>query len=69
MSVPDVFGKEPVIAKIRYNHLGAEAYVERVGEDRTRVVFEEPQRAVTPGQSVVLYKNGVVLGGGTIIGA
>lgn len=69
MGISDVSGKESVMAKIRYNHQGAAAYVERVGEDRIHVVFEEPQRAVTPGQSVVLYKNGVVLGGGTIIGA
>lgn len=69
MGISDVSGKEPVIAKIRYNHLGAAAYVERVGEDRIHVVFEEPQRAVTPGQSVVFYREGVVLGGGTIIGA
>ena len=34
--------------------------------DRVRVCFAEPQRAVTPGQSVVFYENDIVLGGGII---
>jgi len=37
-----------------------------VGEDRLRVTFEEPQRAVTPGQAVVCYDGEVVVGGGVI---
>ncbi|HAE44711.1 MAG TPA: tRNA 2-thiouridine(34) synthase MnmA [Lachnospiraceae bacterium] len=67
MSVPDITGRESVTAKIRYNHGGAPAVVEKVAPDRVRIEFEEPQRAITPGQSVVLYRDGVVLGGGTII--
>ena len=67
MSEPDITGMEDVIAKIRYNHAGACAVAERVGEDRIRVEFTEPQRAVTPGQAVVLYRDGIVLGGGTIV--
>lgn len=67
MGVPDLEGRERVRAKIRYNHGGADACAERVGDDRIRVVFDEPQRAVTPGQSVVLYRDSSVLGGGTII--
>ena len=37
------------------------------GEDRIRLEFDEPQRAPTPGQAVVLYQGDVVLGGGTIV--
>lgn len=53
------------LAKIRYAHRPASCRVE-AGPDSLRVVFDEPQEAVTPGQSVVLYRDGVVLGGGTI---
>jgi tRNA-specific 2-thiouridylase len=52
-------------AKIRYAHRPASCRVE-AGPGSLRVAFDEPQEAVTPGQSVVLYRDGVVLGGGTI---
>lgn len=53
-------------AKIRYLHTAAPCNVERLGGARMRVTFDEPQRAVTPGQAVVLYDGDVVLGGGWI---
>ena len=68
MSVEDLTEKKRVWAKIRYNHRGAWCTVEKTGEDEVRCVFEEPQRAITPGQAVVLYDGEYVLGGGTIIG-
>lgn len=68
MSVEDLSGKRRVWAKIRYNHKGAWCTVEKTGEDEILCVFDEAQRAVTPGQAVVLYENEHVLGGGTIIG-
>lgn len=69
MSVEDIEKPVRVWAKIRYNHKGAWCTVEKTGEDEILCVFEQPQRAVTPGQAVVLYDNsGYVLGGGTIIG-
>jgi tRNA-specific 2-thiouridylase len=55
-------------AKIRYLHQDAPATVERIGENAVRVTFDEPQRAVTPGQAVVFYDGEVVLGGGWIVG-
>lgn len=55
-------------AKIRYNHKGAWCMVKETGKDEMLCIFEEPQRAITPGQSVVLYDDGYVVGGGTIIG-
>ncbi|MCQ2540554.1 MAG: tRNA 2-thiouridine(34) synthase MnmA [Acetatifactor sp.] len=54
------------IGKIRYGHKGSPCLVTRTGEDEIRCHFEEPVRAVTPGQAVVLYKDGYVAGGGTI---
>ncbi len=66
MSVPDLEGEMPVIAKIRYNHRGARAVVRKTGPDEAEVIFEEPVRAVTPGQAVVFYDGDYVAGGGTI---
>ena len=39
---------------------------EQIGEDTIRVTFDQPQRAITPGQSVVLYDGEYVVGGGII---
>jgi tRNA-specific 2-thiouridylase len=55
-----------VKAKIRYSAKEAEAKVIPLSEDRVKVVFEEPQRAITPGQAVVFYQDEVLVGGGTI---
>lgn len=68
MSVEDIYEDTPVVAKIRYNHQGAKAVVRKTGADEAEVVFEEPVRAVTPGQAVVFYDGDYVLGGGTILG-
>ena len=55
-----------VQAKARYRHSAQNATVEQIGEDRIRVTFDQPQRAITPGQAVVLYDGDIVVGGGTI---
>lgn len=68
MSVEDIKEPKRVWAKIRYNHKGAWCTVERTGEDEILCTFDEPVRAITPGQAVVLYDGEYVLGGGTIIG-
>jgi len=68
MSVEKLEQPLRVWAKIRYNHKGAWCMVEMTGEDEAVCTFEEPQRAVTPGQAVVFYDGDYVLGGGTIIG-
>ena len=57
-----------VQAKARYRQTAQPAVVEQVGEDRIRVTFDRPQRAITPGQAVVLYDGDMVVGGGTISG-
>lgn len=53
-------------AKVRYAHKGDECILEKIGEDRIRVTFKKPVRAVTPGQAVVFYDGKYVLGGGLI---
>lgn len=56
-----------VEAKIRYGSKPSKATVFVEGEDKLKVVFDDDQRAITPGQAVVFYEDDVVLGGGTII--
>ncbi len=55
-----------VKAKIRYKHKEAEALVTPFSPGKVAVEFEKPQRAATPGQSVVFYRRDEVLGGGII---
>ena len=55
-----------VQAKIRYSAKPADATVYNIGEDKIKIVFDEPQRAITKGQSVVMYDGDVVVGGGII---
>ena len=52
--------------KIRYKHNEAAARVENITNDSISVYFESPQRAITPGQSAVLYDGDRVIGGGII---
>lgn len=53
-------------AKVRYRHKEQPALAEALSDGRVRVIFDEPQRAITPGQSAVLYDGDTVLGGGVI---
>lgn len=66
MTVEDLTEPVHVFAKIRYNHKGAWCTVEKTGEDEIVCTFDEPIRAITPGQAVVLYDGEYVMGGGTI---
>ena len=60
--------REPmrVQAKIRHRHEPADAVVEKLANGDVQVRFDEPQRAVTPGQAVVFYDGDVVVGGAWI---
>ena len=60
--------REPlrVQVKIRHRHEAAPALVEKSGDDEVRVTFDEPQRAITPGQATVFYDGDLVVGGGWI---
>ena len=67
MSVEGLDGEARFLAKIRYNHAGAMCTVKMTGEDEAECIFDEPVRAVTPGQAVVFYDGDYVAGGGTIL--
>jgi len=62
------FTKKPMIikAKIRYKHKDAEACLTPLKTGGVQVEFKHPQRAITPGQAVVFYKDDTVIGGGII---
>jgi tRNA-specific 2-thiouridylase len=53
-------------AKIRYSAQEADCIVEPIENNKIKVSFEQPQRAITPGQSVVIYDGDYVVGGGII---
>jgi tRNA-specific 2-thiouridylase len=55
-----------VSVKIRHRHEPAPATIEKTGADEIVVTFDEPQRAVTPGQAAVFYDCDTVVGGGWI---
>ncbi|MFA5097693.1 MAG: tRNA 2-thiouridine(34) synthase MnmA [Candidatus Margulisiibacteriota bacterium] len=66
LSIPAPKDDLQVKAKIRYNSEETEAKVVPLPNNECRVVFKSPVKAITPGQSVVFYKNNVVLGGAII---
>lgn len=66
MSIPELQGERRVTAKIRYSHQGAPCIIRMTGEDEVECRFDEPVRAITPGQAVVFYDGDIVVGGGTI---
>lgn len=65
ISVDHIEGEMRVKAKVRYRHEEQWATVTQPEPDKIRVVFDEPQRAITCGQAVVLYDGDVVVGGAT----
>lgn len=68
MGMADLLRPREVVAKIRYAHGGERCVIERVAEDAIKCTFVKPVRAITPGQAVVFYEDGYVLGGGSIMG-
>lgn len=67
ISVERLDGPRRVTAKTRYSQKEAPATLTPLPDGRTQVCFDEPQRAVTPGQAVVFYDGDEVVGGGTIL--
>jgi tRNA-specific 2-thiouridylase len=66
ISVDDLAEPTRVSVKIRHRHEPATAMIEKSGADEILVSFDEPQRAITPGQAAVFYDGDVVVGGGWI---
>ena len=53
--------------KIRYSVKTSKGIVKKIGDNKIEVIFKEPQRAITPGQSVVFYQEDYLIGGGIIL--
>ena len=69
LSIPEPSGPIRVSARTRYRQTETPATATPLPGGRMRLVFDEPKRAVTAGQAVVLYDGDLVLGGGTILEA
>jgi tRNA-specific 2-thiouridylase len=66
IAVDELLEPMRVGVKIRHRHQPAAAMIESTGPDQITVTFDEPQRAITPGQAAVFYDGDVVVGGGWI---
>ncbi len=52
--------------KLRYKDKGDSATIEQIDDDAIKVIFDEPKKSITPGQSAVFYAGNDVIGGGII---
>ena len=66
ISVDHLYDPMRVAVKIRHRHEPAPAVIENSSDDEVLVTFDEPQRAITPGQAAVFYQQDLVIGGGWI---
>ncbi len=62
-------GPMHIAAKYRYHQKDQAATLERQADGQMLLTFDEPQRAIAPGQAVVIYRGDIVLGGGTVTAA
>jgi len=67
ISVDDLHEPMRARVKIRHRHEAAPATIEKSGTEEVLVTFDEPQRAITPGQAAVFYDGDIVAGGGWIM--
>lgn len=67
ISIPALEAPMAVTARTRHSQREAAAVAEPLPDGHVLVTFQEPQRAVTPGQAVVFYSGESVVGGGTIV--
>lgn len=66
VSIRPILGPTKLQVQIRYQAYPASATLFPHHKDRLKIVFDKPQRAITPGQSAVFYDHDVVIGGGNI---
>ena len=66
ISVEDITEQMRITAKTRYSQIEQPAVLMKIENGEYKVVFDNPQRAITKGQAVVFYDNDIVVGGGTI---
>ena len=67
ISIADLTEPMRVRVKIRHRHEPAAATIEKIALDEVMATFDEPVRAVTPGQAAVFYQEDLVVGGGWIV--
>lgn len=67
ISIDDLGEPMRVAVKIRHRHEAVPAVIEKTGSGEVLATFDEPQRAITPGQAAVFYDGDVVVGGGWIL--
>jgi tRNA-specific 2-thiouridylase len=67
ISVDDLREPMRVSVKIRHRHEPAPATLEKIAADEVLVTFDQPQRAITPGQAAVFYADDIVVGGAWIM--
>jgi tRNA-specific 2-thiouridylase len=54
------------VVKIRYKDKGSPAIIQQLNNNEIKVIFDEPKKAITPGQSAVFYDGDDLIGGGII---
>jgi tRNA-specific 2-thiouridylase len=64
--IPKSYINKPIQAKVRYAAMPANAVLKQIDNETICTVFETPQRAIAPGQSIVFYDGDKVIGGGII---
>lgn len=62
----ELFNKD-ICVKTRYTKKESKARLEKIEDNKIKIIFNEPERAITPGQSAVFYNQDIVLGGGIIV--
>ena len=67
IAVERLSGEMRVHAKIRHRHEPAPAFIRPLGVDEVEIIFDEPQRAITPGQAAMFLDGDVVIGGGWLV--